>query len=139
MNDFVRKFEAVHSALAAERGPFALFALFLREDAPDVWDLVVAADWLKSSRREDLNFMADKLAALLTPEEMLSISRIYILEGDLGGFRSPPGRPAYRVGEHRDFVFNGVPINRGFIIASRFDTLAKKLPHRRSKRKGGRV
>jgi hypothetical protein len=39
----LRKLE---EALAAEHGPFTLFALFLREGAPDVWDVVVAAAWI---------------------------------------------------------------------------------------------
>ncbi len=36
--------------MAAEKGAFDLFALFLREDAPNKWDLLIAADWIDQDK-----------------------------------------------------------------------------------------
>lgn len=35
--ELVDKFSVLESHIAEEKGPFALFALFMREDAPDRW------------------------------------------------------------------------------------------------------
>jgi hypothetical protein len=45
MRDLAVKLRGLERTLSEEKGPFNLFALLLREDAPDVWDLVVAAKW----------------------------------------------------------------------------------------------
>ena len=47
MNIDIEKFRKFMEEAASERGAFTAFALFLREDAPGVWDLVVSAPWLK--------------------------------------------------------------------------------------------
>src|SRR5437667_89713 len=41
MNEFVEHLKDIEVEISDERGPFILFALFLREDSPDRWDLVV--------------------------------------------------------------------------------------------------
>ena len=54
MKAFAEKLVPVERQIAAEKGAFLLFALFLREDAPDVWDLVVAAPWIEANKSEAL-------------------------------------------------------------------------------------
>lgn len=78
----LNKLESLEKQIANEKGDFSLFGLFLREDAEDRWDLVVAAPWLNSDNIEDLNYIASKLKYFLKNRELLSISRIVILDLD---------------------------------------------------------
>jgi len=48
MKELVEKPRKLEAEIAAEKGPFLLFALFLRQDAADRWDLVVAAPWIEA-------------------------------------------------------------------------------------------
>ena len=76
----INKLESLEKEIADEKGEFSLFGLFLREDAENRWDLVVAAPWLNSDSMEDLNYIVSKLNIYLKNSELLSISRIVILE-----------------------------------------------------------
>ena len=70
---------AVEQTLAAECGPFSFFALALREDSPDRWDLLVAAPWISAAEREALRRIANAVTGTLSDLEILKISRIVIL------------------------------------------------------------
>jgi hypothetical protein len=59
-----------------------VFALFLREDAPDRWDLLVAAPWMPKSKNTALKYFSDKLVKTLNQKELLKLSRIVIIEPD---------------------------------------------------------
>ncbi|MBM4295414.1 MAG: hypothetical protein FJ126_11025 [Deltaproteobacteria bacterium] len=74
------KLESLEKEIAAERGDFSVFGLFLREDAEDRWDLVVAAPWLNTEGMEDLNYITNKLKSCLKGNELVSISRIVLLD-----------------------------------------------------------
>ena len=43
MREQVEKLQNVEKNLSESKGQFELFALFLREDSPDKWDLLSAA------------------------------------------------------------------------------------------------
>jgi hypothetical protein len=45
----IEKLKKAEAATAAERGAYALFALFLRKDAPGRWDLLVSAPWIEAN------------------------------------------------------------------------------------------
>jgi hypothetical protein len=47
MKEFIDKYIELERSISYEKGDFSLFALFLREDAADIWDLVVAAPWIE--------------------------------------------------------------------------------------------
>lgn len=76
----LNKFAMLERSMAAERGDFSLFALALREDVWDRWDVLVAAPWLKTGDMECLGYVASKLQDELTTPELISLSRIVILE-----------------------------------------------------------
>ncbi len=67
-----------------EKDEFSLFGLFLREDAQDEdkWDLLVAAFWLDVDKKEGLAYLAKEIQKRLEPDELMSISRIVVLEKD---------------------------------------------------------
>ncbi|MBV9852155.1 MAG: hypothetical protein JO250_21015 [Armatimonadetes bacterium] len=109
--------------MAAERGPFTLFALLEREDTPGRWDVLVSAPWLPTGRKGLLT-VAEALTARMTPEEAVQIGRIVTLapaspfvwslrqtaarHGLTDGWPVPLGRQAV----------NGTEIERGFILAA---------------------
>ena len=76
----INKLELLEKEIADAKGEFYLFGLFLREDAENRWDLVVAAPWLNSDSMGDLTYIANKIKSILKDSELLSISRIVILD-----------------------------------------------------------
>ena len=76
------KLASLEREVSSERGDFSLFGLFLPEDAQDKdkWDLLVSAPWLEVDKKEGLAYLAKKIQKWLEPEEVLSISRIVVLE-----------------------------------------------------------
>ena len=49
---------------AKERGGYDLFALFLRGDTQDKWDIIIAADWLKDNKGEALQYVSSKVQGM---------------------------------------------------------------------------
>src|SRR3954466_14542756 len=80
MRDLAEKLRGLERTLSEEKGPFNLFALFLREDAPDVWDLVVAAKWIEDDRPAALLDISKRVRAFLRQDEITKISRVVIVE-----------------------------------------------------------
>ena len=75
-----KKLESLEKEIADERGEFSLFGLFLREDAENRWDLVVAASWLNADSMDDINYITNKLKSHIGKNELLFISRIVLLD-----------------------------------------------------------
>jgi len=80
MKHLAEKLRGLEQTLANEKGPFNLFALFLREDAPDVWDVVVAAEWIEEDQTRALAEISKRVRACLRDDEIIKISRIVIVE-----------------------------------------------------------
>ena len=75
MRDLAEKFRGLEQALADEKGPFNLFALFLRESAFGLWDVVVAAEWIDDEdHSQALVGLAKRVRGHLRPAEMMKIS-----------------------------------------------------------------
>jgi hypothetical protein len=120
VNGFVIKLQALEKQVAAEKGPFQLFAILLREDAPNKWDLVVAAPWLEQSHREGLKFLSRRVIEALSKDELLMLSGIIIVESDNPGVKAI--RKAFPV-EHGNFEIGNntlfdMPIKQGHIVTS---------------------
>lgn len=117
MNIDLQKLREFMEDAASKQGAFTLFALLLREDAPNVWDLVVSAPWLKDGDLKALKVFTKGLSAAIGEEGLLSLSRIVTLNADepavdtileLGG--------AEEMVELRDFDVVGMTIRRGYIL-----------------------
>lgn len=78
----LEKLQQVMRAVARKKGPFTLFGLFLREDAPDKWDLVVSSAWLEEGKLKALGEFVEELAAAVGEEQILSLSRIVTVNQD---------------------------------------------------------
>jgi hypothetical protein len=121
MRELVEKLKQMEREIAAEKGAFHLFALFLREDAPDVWDLLVSAPWIEADKGAALKYLAGRLNQIATPKELTSLSRIVIID------ESDPALSTLRSAmtiEHgsielKDVNFFGLEIKHALVITSR--------------------
>jgi hypothetical protein len=82
------KFRRLALEVTTEKGEFALFGLFYREDAPNVWDLVVSAPWMDRNEMAALRYLAKKLRHRLRTRELVSLSRIVVRETGNPGVRA---------------------------------------------------
>jgi hypothetical protein len=120
-SDTLSKLRAVEAVLSEERGELSLFGLFLREDAPDVWDLVVAGPWVQSDDIDLLRYVVELLRKRFSKDEMMRISRIVLLEASHPGVRAInrliKARHAYPTLQKGNIVF-GIPIAAGYVVTS---------------------
>jgi hypothetical protein len=82
MIEHLKALGKVVAAIEAERGPFVLFGVFMREDSSGRWDLVVSAPWLEEGKLKALGEFVQTLAKGIGEEEVLSFSRIVTLNRD---------------------------------------------------------
>ena len=85
MNQLVEKLALMEREVAAEKGDFRLFALLLREDSPDKWDLLVSAPWLDANRSDGMAYLAKQVQSRLDTEQLLSLSRLVFIADDNPG------------------------------------------------------
>ena len=121
MNSLVDKLRKVERDLTQRKGPFLLFALLLREDAPDVWDVLVSAPWADVDRGDALREISAELSRVADPEELKLVSKIAIVDQfdpALAALRSAFDVENAAV-EVRDSELFGLRVSRAFIITSR--------------------
>ena len=75
-----KKLAEVEREVTSEKGAFALFGLFLREDSEDRWDLVVSAPWIESDKEASIEYLAEKVKSRLDAEDIIQLSRIASLD-----------------------------------------------------------
>lgn len=129
MKQLVEKLVPLEHDISADKGGFALFALFLREDAQDRWDLVVSAPWIEANKKKALDYLVNQLQPRLEPRELLSISRIVLIDKDNPALESI--HKAIRVEHGTTEVMNsnffGLQIKHAYIITSKRES-AKPNP-----------
>ena len=120
MNEFQEPLQQVEARLARENGPFTFFALLLRDDAPDRWDLVAAASWMGENRMATIRIVYDAVYAIFPKELVIRLSRVAPLDPHdprLQAFaRHYPVQHGWR--EIRNEVFLGQRIVEGFIVTA---------------------
>lgn len=121
MKEITEKLRALEQNIAAEKGSFLLFALFLREDAPDRWDLLVSAPWIPKNKNTALKYFSDKLIRTLSQNELLKLSRITIIESDEPALAAlqQAMQIEHGLAEIKDSNFFGLTIKHAYIITSR--------------------
>jgi hypothetical protein len=130
MNQLADKLIPLESAIAGQKGPFDLFALFSTdEELEDKWDLVVAATWIGEDNKKALDYLSSKLQNALTPQEFLSISKIAIL--DVYDPRVKDIQKHHRV-EHdllrlTEYRFDGIRVDIVYLITSKIQIEAPLL------------
>jgi hypothetical protein len=123
-----KKLSALAKKMKADIGPLELLGLFLRDDALDSWDLVIAAPPLQANNRDSFKYVADRLREALTEEELAGLSRIVIMDhggavlnGFLDQFKGRTGLCDIH------FVADG-----GAIVRKAYIIIARALPVGRS-------
>ncbi|MGB0385934.1 MAG: hypothetical protein ACPGWR_14030 [Ardenticatenaceae bacterium] len=122
----LQKFVALERDLVAQKGRFLLFALFLREYAPNRWDFVVSAPWLKGDKLTIYRYFATHLQSRLEPEEMVMLARIVLIDKDNPGLEAVHDAVTVEHGLvqiwNREYF--GLQMERAYIITSTPDAMA---------------
>lgn len=82
MRDFYQKLHLALTQLENEHDEISLFAIFLRDNSLDLWDLIVSAQWLNSSDLNSLKIVCSKIQDSLKGSEILKLSHVVILDID---------------------------------------------------------
>jgi hypothetical protein len=124
VTELTENFRRLELQIAAARGDFALFALFLREDVPDRWDLMVSAPWATADRKSALDYLVNKIKSDLGPQELTHLSRIVFIDPDDAAVANLNRALQVEHGavEVRDSNFFGLPIKHAYIITSKRPT-----------------
>jgi len=115
------KFAKLESEVAAARGDFTLFALFLREDVPDRWDLVISAPWASVDQKGALDYLVNRIKSRLGPADLTQLSRIVFIDPTDAAVRDLNQAIQVEHGsvEVRESNFFGLRIKQAFIITSK--------------------
>jgi len=125
---------AILKEVAKEKGELSLFGLFLRDEAPNVWDLVVAGQEFEKDQTEMLSYFVRKIKTHFLSDELMSLSRITILDAGNPVLEAilnamPFGQEKV---EFRDEDFNGYEIKRAYIFkAKRPQNNGKQQPKKK--------
>lgn len=79
MKDILEKLKTVVVALEKEYGAIHVFALFLRTDPLEKWDIVIAASWLNPNDISSYKIISSKIQEVLSQSELIQLARIVIL------------------------------------------------------------
>jgi len=119
------KLQQLMKRLEARKGPFTLFGVFMREDSPGLWDLVVAAPWLEAGKLQAFRELVEEMQDIFG-DEVLLFSRIVTLNRDdeaLGDILNEVGslrKPLEKQG--RDLF--GLPVEHAVILRARLPKAA---------------
>ena len=128
MKDLLERFIKIEREVSEEKGAFNLFALFLRVDEQDLWDVVVAAPWIELDQKLALQYLGKRLQRELTTDQLMQLSHIAIIDAN------NPGLPAvtqtvnveHGLVEMHNQEFFGHTIKHAYFITSQ-PLIAKEL------------
>ena len=120
MKEQAEKLQIVEKNLSESKGHFELFALFLREDSPDKWDLLISADWARADKKASINRIIKEIKKVLSDYEMLMLSRIIILDKDEEVVKAihQAMKVEHGLAEITDTNFFGLSIKHAYLITS---------------------
>lgn len=127
MKDIAEKLAKVEQQIAEEKGDFLLFALFLTEDSSGYWDLLVSAAWMAENKSEALKYINAKIQKALTPDEIMKLSKIVIIDKDnpeLEALQEAFQRSIHiehGIAEIKNSNFFGLEVRHAFLITSKRD------------------
>ena len=137
MSTTIEKLSSIEQRISSKKDRFRLFALFLREDAPNRWDLVVSAPWLDENEQKGLNYLVKQIKLDLTTQEFVWLSRIIVArEGSaiLEAMKQVEGSHLVL----QNVQLPGILVKEAYIISShpkRTRSNAKSSPPQRKKAK----
>ncbi len=72
----LQRYRLLEKSLSADCGPFQLFGIFLRENAPNRWDIVASAHWIEASHMNARNLFARRLQKEFPVDDLILLSQI---------------------------------------------------------------
>lgn len=98
-----------------------LFALFMREEVPDRWDLIVSAPWLGEDRQDAVDYLVQEIKSRLGDQELLRLSRIVVADPQADGVRALNVLVQVEHGsvDVQDTTLLGLFVKRAHIITSK--------------------
>lgn len=129
MREQIEKLQNVEKSLSESKGQFELFALFLREDSPNKWDLLISADWAIADKKASINIIIEEIRKVLSDKELLMLSRLIILDKNDAALRAihKAMHVEHGLAEISDSNFLGLSIKHAFLITSRSEDHNKVL------------
>lgn len=121
MNDLIPKFQSVERYFSSTRGNFELFALFLRAESVDKWDLLVSAPWIEADKQTSLREIIANVQQTLAQEELVQLSRVVLIDRTNQALEAIHRAINVEHGavEVQDSNFFGMPIKHAYIITSK--------------------
>ena len=115
------KFTRLEAEIAQEKGDFTLFALFMREDVPDRWDLIVSAPWVGEDKRGAVDYLVGQIKSRLDAGVLTHLSRIVPVDPQDAAVQDLNRAIQVEHGnvEVNDSNFFGLAIKRAHIITSK--------------------
>lgn len=80
MKEILEKLNTSLITLEKERGPVLIFALFLREDPLEKWDILVSAPWLNASDMDAYRIVVSDIRKELNSIDFMKFARLVILD-----------------------------------------------------------
>src|SRR2546422_6259067 len=120
--DFIQKLIALEKSIAAEKGDFSLFAIAKRAEGIGLWDVIVSAPWAGKKEKEVIDFIFSKMKEILTPDDLMLISRIEVFAPD-----NPSVRQIYQLikepvkhgnVELSSWTLSNIPVSHAHIITA---------------------
>ena len=121
VTELVEKFRDVEKEIAEEKGDFRLFALVLRDGAPNRWDVLISAPWTGGDPKERLKYFVGQIKSRVGADDLINISRVIVLkptEESVKTFNRAFDVKHGRL-EVKDIEVRGILIKQAFIITSR--------------------
>ncbi|PKN39344.1 MAG: hypothetical protein CVU62_03885 [Deltaproteobacteria bacterium HGW-Deltaproteobacteria-2] len=121
MKELAEKLRECEITIAKEKGPLDLFALFLREDAPDKWDLLIAAEWIEKNKEESLKYITGIIQKALSKENLLMLSRIVLIDEKNPALKAIHNSMhiEHSIADIQNSNFFGLQIKHAYLITSR--------------------
>ncbi len=110
----------IEKKIAAEKGPFLLFALFLPEEGYGKWDVLASASWIDEDKGIAIRYLAEKIQQDVRIEELLQISRIVAIKADNPGLTEIHNaiNIEHDLLEIKNEIFFGIDIRCAYFITS---------------------
>ena len=121
MREQAKKLQPVAEKLAKAKGKIVLFALFLRENGIDKWDVLVSSDWARRDKRAALEVVIEEMKTVLDDKEWRMLAKVVILDKNdsmLDEVKSAT-RTVQGVEEFSNRHFFDLDIKQGYLIDSK--------------------
>ena len=111
--------------IAAKKGQFTLFGLFMRADAPGKWDLVVSAPWLEQGKLKAVSEFTALLSESIGEKSLRELSRVVTLKAGDPALKAVVSAFSVDDGEVRVQRSNlfGLEIEDGIILRAKREPL----------------